>query len=105
MPINAWVIKMSPLNYGLVDLSTDIFDCGWHKQGHNKLVKNDVAYINSFLNAGLDRLVKIDGRSILTEAIAIDNSDAVQTILNKYIEANTYFIQYNYEKFFKMNAK
>jgi hypothetical protein len=56
------------------------------KEINNALVKNDVAYINSFLNAGLDRLVKIDGRSILTEAIAIDNSDAVQTILNKYID-------------------
>lgn len=50
------------------------------------LVKNDVAYINSFLDAGLDRLVKIDGKSILTEAISLDNPDAVQTILNKYID-------------------
>ncbi len=53
------------------------------------LNKNDVAYLNSFLNSGLDRLIKIDGKSILTEAISIDNPDAVQTILNKYIDGLT----------------
>ena len=50
------------------------------------LVNNDVVYINSFLDAGLDRLVKIDEKSILTEAISLDKPDAVQTILNKYID-------------------
>ncbi len=61
---------MNPLNIGLVDLSTYIFDCGWHKQGHNKLVKNDVAefklgcflsffnpiWIFNALNAGVMRM-------------------------------------------------
>lgn len=50
------------------------------------LNKNDVGYLNSFLNAGLDRLIKIDDKSILTEAIALDKPDAVQTILNTYID-------------------
>ena len=50
------------------------------------LSDNDVSYLNSFLNSGLDRLIKIDGKSILTEAITLDKPDAVQTILNKYID-------------------
>lgn len=66
----------------LIEQTTDAAE----KEINKALVENDVAYINSFLNAGLDRLVKIEGRSILSEAIAIDNPDAVQTILNKYID-------------------
>ena len=56
------------------------------KEIQKALKENNVDYLNSFLKSGLDKYVKIDGKSILTEAITLDSPDAVQTILNTYIE-------------------
>ena len=73
--------KKEELNY-LIQQATD----DTTRDIRKALSDNDVSYLNSFLNSGLDRLIKIDGKSILTEAITLDKPDAVQTILNKYID-------------------
>lgn len=50
------------------------------------LKNNDVKYLSAFLNAGLDKIIKIQGQSILVTAITLDQPDAVQTILNTYLK-------------------
>ncbi len=50
---------------------------------------NDVGYLNSFLAAGLDKLIRVNGKSILSFAISLDKPDAVQTILNSYIKGKS----------------
>ncbi|MGM0588931.1 MAG: hypothetical protein ACQETE_10975 [Bacteroidota bacterium] len=50
------------------------------------LRNNDQEYIQSFMDAGLDRTIRINGNSVLMQAIELDQPDAVQLILNNYIE-------------------
>ncbi len=52
---------------------------------NDALMNNDIDYIKAFFKAGLDRDIEIDGRSILHQAISLDNPDAVQVILNQYV--------------------
>ena len=47
---------------------------------------NNTQYLDAFLKAGLDKTIRFDGNSLLVHAIAIDNPDAVQLILNHYVE-------------------
>lgn len=47
---------------------------------------NDTAYLRAFLAARLDRSIKIDGKTLLSEAIQLDQPDALQLILNQYID-------------------
>lgn len=46
------------------------------------LDNNNIDYINTFLNAELDKVVKIDDKDILNYAIENDKAEAVLTILN-----------------------
>lgn len=47
---------------------------------------NDTEYLSAFLAAGLDRSIKIDGKTLLSEAIQLDQPDALQLIVNQYID-------------------
>ncbi|MEO9474885.1 MAG: hypothetical protein ABJG41_05110 [Cyclobacteriaceae bacterium] len=50
------------------------------------LRSNDKEYITAFLDAGLDKTIKIGSNNILTQAITLDQPDAMQLVLNKYID-------------------
>ncbi|MEP0368420.1 MAG: hypothetical protein ABJN36_16205 [Cyclobacteriaceae bacterium] len=50
------------------------------------LRSNDKEYITAFLDAGLDKTIKIGSNNILTQAIILDQPDALQLVLNKYID-------------------
>jgi hypothetical protein len=47
---------------------------------------NNKAFLNTFLSSNLDKTIIINGKSILNYAIELDQPDAVQIILNKYID-------------------
>ncbi|XOV94250.1 MAG: hypothetical protein ACFHWX_06000 [Bacteroidota bacterium] len=47
---------------------------------------NNQKYLNAFLDAGLDRTLQVENKSLLSYAISLDRPDAVQLILNKYID-------------------
>lgn len=47
---------------------------------------NDTEYLSAFLAAGLDKSIRIEGRSMLSEAIYLDQPDAMQLVLNQYIK-------------------
>lgn len=50
------------------------------------LRSNDKEYITAFLDAGLDKTIKIGNNNILTQSIILDQPDAMQLVLNKYID-------------------
>jgi len=45
------------------------------------LETNNQEFINAFINAKLNKLVRVDGKKLLTYAIALDQPDAVQIII------------------------
>lgn len=47
---------------------------------------NDQNFLQAFLSSGVDRIVTVNNKSILNYAIKLDQPDAVQLILNKYVE-------------------
>lgn len=59
------------------------------KEVKNALETNDVRYIESFINLGLDQALLIDGKDLYTFAIYIDQPLGLQTIVNKSIEGMT----------------
>ena len=50
------------------------------------LRENNTDYLKAFLSAGLDKTIQFDNKSLLSHAISIDNPDAVQLILNYYMD-------------------
>lgn len=53
------------------------------------IVENDKEYLTAFLDSELDKTIRVDGKSILNYAVRLDQPDAVQLILNKYVEDQT----------------
>lgn len=56
---------------------------------------NNKIFLNTFLSSNLDKTVSINGKSILNYAIKLDQPDAVQIILNKYIKDKSQAIVQN----------
>jgi len=50
---------------------------------------NNKSFINAFLSARIDRVIKINNKSILNYAIKLDQPESMQIILNKDIEGKT----------------
>lgn len=48
----------------------------------NAIINNDIDYLQSFVNVGLHKTVRLDGKPLLSFTISLDKPDAVQTLLN-----------------------
>lgn len=53
------------------------------------MIKKDNTYLNAYLDAGLDRAVRVNGYSLLTYTVRFDMPDAMQLVLNRKVDGLT----------------